>query len=272
MNNRLTRIAALAVAIALPSAVKADGLADAVRTTLSATYVLQMYQADSPLKYGTPEWDSAFDQSLSGVLKVLPKDCTAETFRITLCGLRINTGGSSSMAPAVEAGEFIFSLPYTNTAPIRRGDIVLFRANLGGSNVNYIKRAVGLPGETVELKAGTVFVNDKPLNLTPAEGELNTDLPDSYPLFRETTPEGRSYLIARRPDSEAMSAENAGPYTVPADSLFVLGDNRHNSLDSRFGPELSGFGFVSLPTVIGQSVLVYISKNPARNGTVLIAD
>lgn len=83
---------------------------------------------------------------------------------------------------------------------------------------------VGLPGERLEIKDGLVLVNGRPLN-------------EVYPTAL--------------PGSDRACASNYGPEAVPRDSVFVLGDNRCNSEDSRF------FGFVPIKNIVGRALAVY---------------
>ena len=146
------------------------------------------------------------------------------------------------------------------TREIKRGDIIVFKFP-SDPKVNYVKRVIGLPGDTVEVKDTTVFVNGKPLpeqqvminiksNTTTAQPEIKTD----------PAPPGAAYKVylaeeARGMDSSAKYAVNE-PVTVPADHYFAMGDSRDNSLDSRF------WGFVPRSNIIGHALYVYWSYNP----------
>ncbi len=100
---------------------------------------------------------------------------------------------------------------------VHRGDVIVLKYPLNTQR-NYIKRIVALPGDTLEVKDGTLFINKKPVK----EPYLNG------------TPQG-----------------NYGPMKVPADAVFVMGDNRNNSEDSR------SFGTLKKAFVVGQAILVY---------------
>ncbi len=98
-----------------------------------------------------------------------------------------------------------------------RGDVIVLRYPRNPER-NYIKRVIGLPGEKIEIKKGKLYVNGQPVK----ENYLNGDIVGDY-----------------------------GPVAVPADSVFVLGDNRNNSEDSRaFGPLKEGL-------IVGQAILIY---------------
>ncbi len=145
--------------------------------------------------------------------------------------------GSASMAPAIDAGDLVVTTRESfETALPARGELVCFSRPDDPSS-QYIKRVVALPGERVEVHDGRVLVDGA---AWPQErlGELAPEGPDEdgsgpaqpQPYLREQAP-GASYEIlgGEAPDSEAV--------VVPEDAVFVLGDNRPNSLDSRhFGP------------------------------------
>lgn len=128
---------------------------------------------------------------------------------------------SGSMEPTLRVGDRILVAKfYYRLAPIQRGDVIVFRYPLNPGK-DFVKRVVGLPGDTVELRSGVVLVNGRPRpDLTPAHGEASC--PQDY-----------------------------GPKKVEAAHLFVMGDNRCNSEDSRF------FGLVPVRNVVGKAVVVY---------------
>jgi signal peptidase I len=126
----------------------------------------------------------------------------------------------TSMAPLISDQERIFINKFVyRFEPIERGDVVVFWYPLDRSK-SYIKRVIGLPGETVEIRKGRVFVNGRQLD--------ETYVPPQY-----------------------ADHANFGPLRVPTNSYFVLGDHRASSNDSRiFGPVESSF-------IYGKAVFVY---------------
>ncbi len=113
---------------------------------------------------------------------------------------------SHSMRPNFEEGQFILvnKLAFKLGAP-SRGDVIIFH-NPNNVQEDYIKRVIGLPGDTVEVRGQTVYINNRPL-------------PEDYP------------------HNQLAPNSHFGPVVVEADHLFVMGDNRPNSTDSRaFGP------------------------------------
>jgi signal peptidase I len=125
--------------------------------------------------------------------------------------------------------------------PIRRGHVVIFKYP-DEPNKDYVKRVIGLPGETVEIRDKTVLIDGNPL----AEGYTRFEEP---PLRREDPEYG-----FRSEDQR----DNYGPETVPPGQLFVMGDNRDNSRDSRY------WGFLPEDQVKGRAVIVYWSYDADR--------
>ena len=127
---------------------------------------------------------------------------------------------SESMTPTLEISDRVFvnKFIYRLSEP-ERGDIVVFRSTEGGDE-DLIKRVVGLPGDSVEVRDGVLFVN----------GERREE----------------PYLNRRFPDSGIY-----GPTTVPPNHLFMMGDNRANSRDSRF------FGPVPFENIEGEAFVIF---------------
>lgn len=114
-----------------------------------------------------------------------------------------------------------FRLSYLFSEP-ERGDIAVFRYP-DNEEVLYVKRVIGLPGETVEIQDGYVYIN-------------GSDTPLEEPYLKETP------------------TDSFGPYTVPEGSYFMMGDNRNNSLDSRFWKNTK---FVKKDKILGKVVFKY---------------
>jgi signal peptidase I len=125
--------------------------------------------------------------------------------------------------------------------PIQRGHVVVFKYP-EDSNRDFIKRVIGLPGETIEIRAKRVYINGQPL-----------DEPYVHFLEPPLRPEDPEYGI--RSDGQG---DNYGPRTVPEGQLFVMGDNRDNSKDSRY------WGFLPADQVKGRALMVYWSYEASR--------
>jgi len=136
-------------------------------------------------------------------------------------------------------------MPYRD---VRRGDIIVFKKP--GDDVNpgnvLVKRAVAGPGNTVQVRDKALFVDDK-----PADGPYVQHI---YPdLYRKGDPEASEMGLLR---------DQYGPYTVPAGDFFGMGDNRDNSLDSRF------WGPIPRPNIFGRPFLIYWSYEAEPNSHV----
>ena len=111
----------------------------------------------------------------------------------------------------------------------RRGDIIVFKYPYDETR-DFIKRVVGLPGEVVEVRERQVYIDGKPLD-------------ESYPIYKAP-------VLTANPHSPG---DFYGPVTVPEDKLFVLGDNRDHSQDSRY------WGFLDIHKVEGEAFVIYWS-------------
>jgi signal peptidase I len=163
----------------------------------------------------------------------------------------------------------------------KRGDIVVFRPP-GQEDVDFVKRVIGLPGDTIAVSGGKVSLNGKPLTRESVgmmaiavsenspcrvvSGATPMVRPNSdggrdclYPAFRETLPGGRSYLTLDQVDTSPGDEFTAT--TVPAGHVFMMGDNRDDSLDSRFSPFVGGVGLVPIENLVGRASRRYWSTD-----------
>ena len=184
---------------------------------------------------------------------------------------------SASMEPTLLEGDYIivskysygfsrYSLPIS--PPISngrlfmhepaRGDIIVFKLPRD-PHMDYIKRLIGLPGDTVQVKHGQIFINNQPLP-QKLNGSTNIDIggfQQKADKFVETMPNGKTYTTYQvNPEDPA---ENTDPYVVPKGQYFFMGDNRDNSLDSRFAPDNDGVGFVPAENLEGKAQLILLS-------------
>jgi signal peptidase I len=140
----------------------------------------------------------------------------------------------------------------------QRGDIVVFKLPRDG-RTDYIKRIIGLPGDTVQVRHGVVWLDGKPLRRQEmAPGREATDLGFSRQVerFLETMPGGKTYVTNAYGSNGDV--DNTRVYVVPAGHYFVMGDNRDNSEDSRF-PEEIGVGYVPAENLEGKAEFILFS-------------
>ena len=168
---------------------------------------------------------------------------------------------SLSMVPTIRRGDYLFALAnvYKDQVP-PRGQIVVFKYPPDGET-DYIKRVIGLPGDRIQLRAGRLYLNDQ---LVPREPAPDADVGDDnshLTIYRETLPDGASYLIAETSDDEPL--DNTEAFTVPDGDVFMLGDNRDHSSDSRV---TNAVGYVPLALLRDKPLLVYWSKDLGRIG------
>jgi len=216
---------------------------------------------------------------------------------------------SESMMPRLLIGDYLFiskwnygysrwSLPWgLPLIPGRifprdpaRGDVVVFRGP-PGDDVDVIKRVIGLPGDTIQVRHGQVILNGVAVPkervgdfILPLSPNYNTDACDApfqsvdakgkpvcrYTQFRETLPDGKSYDVLDK--GEMPDRDDTKLYTVPAAHVFVMGDNRDNSSDSRFPApadalpgEASGMGYVPMERIEGKAVVGFWSTDGSAN-------
>lgn len=182
----------------------------------------------------------------------------------------INPVPSGSMIPTVLEGDVVFvnklaydlKVPFTTThlaqwADPRRGDIVVCFSPEDGTRL--LKRVVGLPGDTLELRRDTLFLNGAPVDYAPlaiaaAGGARYLDAEALHAaLFARENLGTRPHPVMILPRRPAL--RTFGPLTIPSGQYFVMGDNRDNSHDSRF------FGFVPRAQIVGEATAVFVSAD-----------
>jgi signal peptidase I len=154
---------------------------------------------------------------------------------------------SFPFSPDLFSGRILGSIPH-------RGEVVVFRYPPDPSE-DYIKRVIGLPGDRLQLIDGQLYVNGQEVPRQPA-GEYVTNEDGIHLVLRryiEDLPGGVDHYILKATDQG--EANNTPVYVVPPHELFVLGDNRDNSADSRF------WGFVPMQNLVGAADVIFFSFN-----------
>jgi signal peptidase I len=161
-----------------------------------------------------------------------------------------------------------------------RGDVVVFRHPVNGQD--FIKRVIGLPGDTVQMRDGILYINGEAAQLAaeaPFEETYERQGPAGHlprcsnaPVgqggtcekdrFTELLPGGVAHSILNIEDGSR--GDNTPEYVVPEDHVFVMGDNRDNSVDSRFPQSIGGVGFVPFENLLGRADRVIFSSAGQR--------
>jgi signal peptidase I len=180
---------------------------------------------------------------------------------------------SGSMMPTLLVGDYIFvnkfsygyskySLPFSPNlfegrifeSEPERGDIAVFRFPPNPS-IDYIKRIVGLPGDRIQMIGGVLHLNGQPVPKVQDgvfTSDYRMDPGTDVPVFRETLENGVSFDTLDQ--AQGTRGDDTREFIVPEGHYFAMGDNRDNSLDSRFD-----VGFVPAENLIGKASLIFFS-------------
>jgi len=201
------------------------------------------------------EWIEPF--LIAAVVALFIRQFVVEAFKIP----------SGSMIPTLTIGDhllvnkFIYGprIPFTDTRIFawkepKRGEIIVFKYPENETK-NFIKRVVGLPGDKLEIKNGKLFINEQPVPLS--ERLLPQDNVQEAGMASFNNPkqydEQLGMVRHRLQYLHDQAGFNFGPVLVPEESVFVMGDNRDNSQDSRV------WGFVKFNKILGRALIIYWS-------------
>ena len=140
-----------------------------------------------------------------------------------------------------------------------RGDVVVFKLPTD-NETDYIKRVIGLPGDSIQVRDGVVYINDEPVERErlPDFAEFDEmSYGEQIQQYRETLPNGASYIVHDFYQNSA--GDNTQVYNVPEGHYFMMGDNRDNSTDSRF---LGQVGYVPYENMVGRATIIFFSHRP----------
>ena len=189
---------------------------------------------------------------------------------------------SGSMKPGLQVGDYLlvqkFAYGYNNSSlsfalnqlkffdqsllfnDPKRGDIIVFLLPTDKS-CHYIKRLIGLPGDKIIIKEGLLYINDIVVKRQYIGQKILIDTsnaPETNSIFRETLPNGISYKIYKENNTKAYSYNfdhnNTPIYKVPKGHYFFMGDDRDNSIDSRF---LNKVGYVHQNKILGKAQILF---------------
>jgi len=187
---------------------------------------------------------------------------------------------SSSMEPNLLIGDRLFVSKYSygysrHSLPFspkiydkrimpnkpKRGDVIVFKTP-ADDRTDYIKRLIGLPGDTIQFINKDLYINNKIIKKELITNTIdincgNENLETNF--YKETLPNGKSYTAVYRKNGTMI---NSDKFTVPKNHYFFMGDNRDCSQDSRF---LSSVGYVNFNNIVGKAQLVFFS-NDKYNG------
>ena len=157
---------------------------------------------------------------------------------------------SFPFSPRIFDGRFLYKNP-------KRGDVIVFKTPTD-NRTDYIKRLIGLPGDTIQFIDGDVYLNDKQV-LKSYIKSINNGSCGSKSIevrtFEEKLPNGKKYLASYLKD---YSYQNSDKFKVPKNHFFYLGDNRDCSKDSRF---LSSVGYVHKDNIVGKARFIFFSSD-----------
>lgn len=181
---------------------------------------------------------------------------------------------SGSMEPSLHVGDFLFVSKYTygysstgtfmDLFPFRgrwggqipqRGDVIVFKWP-GDNSTDYIKRLIGLPGDTIQMRQGILYINGRPVERDRLEtpvADVGADVADGAIDYFEHLPNGPIHYIRKMGDNNPL--DDTDIFVVPPHHYFFMGDNRDNSQDSR----TKNVSYVAEENLVGKAQLLFFS-------------
>jgi signal peptidase I len=212
-------------------------------------------------------WDTIKEPALTVAIVFAATTAVAQPFYIP----------SGSMEPTLQIGDALvaakypygysrFSIPFVQGHPSATerllgqlptvGDVVIFRLPRDPS-VTYVKRVIGLPGDRLQMRAGRLWINGRELPVRAA-GTGSVEMEDgsirTAQRLIETLPNGRQHPIYKWTWNGPL--DDTDVFVVPKDHVFMMGDNRDDSLDSRVSAADGGVGYVPVANLVGRAEIV----------------
>ena len=184
---------------------------------------------------------------------------------------------SGSMKPTLLEGDYLFVSKYSfgyskHSFPMsfpsfsgrlfgkypKRGDVAVFKFTQN-TRIDYIKRIVGLPGDTVQVKDGILYLNNTAIDRKlkgPWRAKDRNNIMQTYTRYEENLSDNFIYDVLDATPNGML--DNTDIYTVPAGHIFAMGDNRDQSSDSRI---LSQLGFIPFDHLVGKAQIIFYSRD-----------
>lgn len=238
---------------------------------VTETKTEKSFPREDDMSSGTRDFIELFKaMAMAGLIALVIRTFLFEPFNIP----------SGSMFPTLLVGDYLFVEKYSYgyskysfpldpplfkgrilEREVKRGDVAVFRQP-PHPQIDYIKRIVGLPGDTIEVREGQLYINGKAV---PREYLGTEQMADSisttfFMKYNETLPNGVKHHIYEISDSESL--DNTPVFTVPEGHYFAMGDNRDQSQDSRVEYEV---GFVPAENLVGRAGFLFFSVDSIGN-------
>jgi signal peptidase I len=229
-----------------------------------------MSKSGSTTISGTAKKQEGFGETVRTVVYTLVVALVIRTFMFEPFNIP-----SGSMIPTLLVGDYLFVSKYSygyskHSVPFslipfsgrilqsepERGDVIVFKLP-SDNKTDYIKRLIGLPGDTVRMQDGRLFINGQLIEREKVDEFVYRDTENNVrrPVrYKETLPGGKVHYILEEGDSRGL--DNTREFLVPEGHYFMMGDNRDNSIDSR-----ANVGFVPAENLVGRAEFLFFSTD-----------